>query len=399
MQPLDSALARLRAGGMVVLTDDEARENEGDLVIAARFADTAAIAFMAKQASGLICLALAAPRVERLGLGPMPSPRRPARDTAFLASIEAARGVTTGISAADRARTIAAAIAPEAAPADLVSPGHVFPLRARPGGVLERPGHTEGAVDLVRLAALGDGAVICEIMGADGAMLRGAALDAFAKAHDLPMLSIADIAAHRLRTEDLVEKVAQADLPTAHGAFTVHAFRSRVDGSEVLALVKDGLGGAPLVRLHSECLTGDALGSLRCDCGVQLDTALARIAEEGAGALLYLRGHEGRGIGLADKIRAYALQDEGLDTVDANRALGLRDDVRDYGLAAQVLKKLGAPVVRLLSNNPAKAAALRDYAIEICEDLPLVVAANPHNLRYLAAKRDRLGHRLPVDLA
>jgi 3,4-dihydroxy 2-butanone 4-phosphate synthase/GTP cyclohydrolase II len=381
---------------MIILVDDEDRENEGDLVMAAQFADGPAIAFMARQASGLICLTLESEAIDRLGLPPMVADNRTSRQTAFTVSIEAATGVDTGISAFDRARTIAAAIAPEAGAADLVSPGHVFPLRAVPGGVLARAGHTEGSVDLMKLAGLAPAGVICEIMNDDGTMARMAALEAFSRRHDIPILSIAEVAAHRMATEVLVDEVAAARLPSAHGAgpFQVRAFRSRIDGSEHLALIRGPLSGAPLVRAHSECLTGDALGSQRCDCGAQLREGLKRIGDSGDGVLLYLRDHEGRGLGLVNKIRAYALQDEGLDTVEANHALGFADDLRDYGVAAQILKALGVERIRLLSNNPRKAAGLRANGLTISEELPLTIPPTPHNAGYLDTKRDKLGHRL-----
>jgi 3,4-dihydroxy 2-butanone 4-phosphate synthase/GTP cyclohydrolase II len=396
MSRLSDALERLKAGGMIILVDDEDRENEGDLVMAAQFADGPAIAFMARQASGLICLTLEGEAVDRLGLPPMVADNRTSRQTAFTVSIEAASGVDTGISAFDRARTIAAATAPAASVADLVSPGHVFPLRAVPGGVLARAGHTEASVDLMKLAGLGAAGVICEIMNDDGTMARRPQLETFSRRHDIPILTIAELAAHRMATEVLVDEVAAARLPSDHGAgsFEVRAFRGRIDGIEHLAVIKGPLTGAPLTRVHSECLTGDALGSQRCDCGAQLQAALKRIGDSDGGVLLYLRGHEGRGLGLANKIRAYALQDGGLDTVEANHALGYPDDPRDYGVAAQILKALGVVRVRLLSNNPRKAAGLRANGVAVSEELPLVVPSNPHNAAYLDAKRDKLGHGL-----
>ncbi|KRA60085.1 3,4-dihydroxy-2-butanone 4-phosphate synthase [Caulobacter sp. Root655] len=396
MSRLSDAIERLKSGRMIILVDDEDRENEGDLVMAAQFADGPAIAFMARQASGLICLTLEGEAVDRLGLPPMVADNRTSRRTAFTVSIEASTGVDTGISAFDRARTIAAAIAPDATAADLVSPGHVFPLRAVPGGVLARAGHTEGSVDLMKLAGLAPAGVICEIMKDDGTMARMAALEAFSRRHDVPILTIAEVAAHRMATEVLVDEVAAARLPSVHGAgsFEVRAFRSRIDGSEHLALIRGPLSGAPLVRAHSECLTGDALGSQRCDCGAQLREGLKRIGDSGDGVLLYLRGHEGRGLGLANKIAAYALQDEGLDTVEANHALGFADDLRDYGVAAQILKALGVDRVRLLSNNPRKAAGLRANGLTVSEELPLTIPSTPHNAGYLDTKRDKLGHRL-----
>jgi len=396
MSRLSEALERLKTGGMIVLVDDEDRENEGDLVMAAQFADAAAIAFMARRASGLICLTLEAEAVDRLGLPPMVSDNRTSRQTAFTVSIEAAEGVDTGISAFDRARTIAAAVAPDAKAADLVSPGHIFPLRARPGGVLVRDGHTEASVDLMKLAGLQPAGVICEIMKDDGTMARMPDLENFCREHDLPLLTIAELVAYRKATEVLVDEVASARLPSEHGGtpFEVRAFRSRTDGVEHLAMVRGALTGTPLVRVHSECLTGDALGSQRCDCGAQLQESLRQISESGNGVLLYLRGHEGRGLGLANKIAAYALQDGGLDTVQANHALGFSADQRDYGVAAQMLKAMGVEQVNLLSNNPRKAAGLRANGIAVRRELPLAIPANPHNAAYLDTKRDKLGHSL-----
>jgi 3,4-dihydroxy 2-butanone 4-phosphate synthase/GTP cyclohydrolase II len=398
MSRLSDALDRLRAGRLIILVDDEDRENEGDLVLAAQFASGEAVNFMAVHGRGLICLAMEGAMVDRLGLPPMVADNRTSRKTAFTVSIEAREGVTTGISAFDRARTVQAAVAPKAVAADIVSPGHVFPLRAVEGGVLARAGHTEGSVDLMRLAGLTPAAVICEIMREDGEMARLEDLRRFSEWHGIPIFSIAELAAHRVRTEALVEEVAAASLPSTHasGGLTARAFHSRIDGREHLALTKGDLGGRPLVRVHSECLTGDAFGSLRCDCGAQLQESLRRIGESDAGVLVYLHGHEGRGVGLANKIRAYALQDEGLDTVEANHALGFPDDLRDYAAAAQILRSLGVGPVRLLSNNPRKAESLRAYGVAVAEELPLTPPPNPHNAGYLAAKRDKLGHRLAI---
>ncbi|WP_421934756.1 3,4-dihydroxy-2-butanone-4-phosphate synthase [Phenylobacterium sp.] len=381
---------------MIILVDDEDRENEGDLVVAAEFATGEQINFMAGKARGLICLALEAPTVDRLGLPPMVADNRTSRKTAFTVSIEAKVGITTGISAFERARTIQAAIAPGATAADIVSPGHVFPLRAVPGGVLARQGHTEGSVDLMRLAGLTPAAVICEVMKDDGEMARLPDLKRFAEQHDLLILTIAELVAHRMATEILVDEIAQAALPSAYAdvPFQVRAFRSRIDGREHLAMVKGALVEGALTRVHSECLTGDAMGSLRCDCGAQLQAALRRIGESECGVLIYLHGHEGRGVGLANKIRAYALQDGGLDTVEANAALGFADDLRDYGVAAHILKSLGLSEVKLLTNNPRKSAGLRACGVEVAEELPLSLSATAHNGAYLAAKRDKLGHRL-----
>lgn len=397
MSALSHALTHLKQGGMIVLVDDEDRENEGDLVVAARFATPEAVNFMAMHGRGLICLALTSAQVDRLGLPAMTDKNRGRRSTAFTVSIEARDGITTGISAFDRAHTIQIASRPDVNPADIVTPGHVFPLRAAVGGVLARNGHTEGATDLMGMAGLDPAAVICEVMRDDGQMARRPDLETFAKTHNLPILTIKEIAEHRIRTEVLVEEVASAALPTAFSAtpMRVHAFKSAVDGVEHLALVKHPLPDVPLVRLHSECLTGDALGSLRCDCGQQLQEALRRISEdETGGVVIYMRGQEGRGIGLANKIKAYALQDEGQDTVEANMSLGFSPDGRDYGIAAQILKALGVDKVNLLSNSPQKAEALERYGIGVKKRTPLVVAPNPFNLRYLTTKSAKFGHKL-----
>ena len=394
MSALSQALTQLRNGGMVILVDDEDRENEGDLVIAAEFATPEAINFMARHGRGLICLALTGEQVDRLSLPPMVANNRARRSTAFTVSIEAVEGITTGISAHDRARTIQVAIDANARPTDIASPGHVFPLRAADNGVLARDGHTEGAIDLMRLAGLRPAGVICEVMRDDGQMARRPDLEVFAREHRLPILTIRDIIAHRLANETLVDEVARSELPTRYSPIPleVRAFRSRLDGAEHLALIRNPLGRTPLVRLHSECLTGDALGSLRCDCGPQLQEALRQIATGDGGVLIYLRGQEGRGIGLANKIRAYALQDQGHDTVEANTALGFAPDARDYSIAGQVLRALGIARLRLLSNNPEKALSLEKFGIHVTQRVPLEIPANPHNWRYLATKRDKLGH-------
>ncbi|TCT41058.1 3,4-dihydroxy-2-butanone-4-phosphate synthase [Martelella mediterranea] len=391
------ALSAIRAGRMVVLIDDEARENEGDLVVAADFATPQAVNFMAMHGRGLICLCLTGQKVDQLGLPPMVSDNRARHATAFTVSIEAREGISTGISAADRARTIAAAANPAAKPDDIVSPGHMFPLRASDGGVLVRNGHTEGSVDLVRIAGLNPAAVICEIMRDDGEMARRPDLEAFARQHDLPCLTIAELAEYRMQTENLVEEAARASLPTgfSDSAFDVRVFKSLVDGVEHLALVKGPLSEAPLVRVHSECLTGDVFGSLKCDCGQQLDASMALIAEQG-GILIYMKGHEGRGIGLANKIRAYGLQQQGLDTHAANLALGLPADAREYYAAAHILKSLGVRRLRLLSNNPDKPEALIRCGLAVEERVPLMIASNPYNERYLATKREKFGHLLSI---
>ena len=396
MSSLSQALTQLRNGGIVILVDDEDRENEGDLVIAAEFVTPEAINFMARHGRGLICLALTGEQVDRLGLAPMVAHNQARRSTAFTVSIEAREGITTGMSAHDRAKTVQVAVDPQVMPTDIASPGHVFPLRAAEGGVLARDGHTEGAVDLMRLAGLRPAGVICEVMRDDGQMARRPDLDILAKEHGLPILSIRDIIAQRVANETLVDEVARSQLPTEHSPIPleVRAFRSRLDGTEHLALIRNHLTGTPLVRLHSECLTGDALGSLRCDCGPQLQEALRQIATGDGGALIYLRGQEGRGIGLANKIRAYALQDQGHDTVEANTALGFPPDARDYGVAGQILRTLGISRLRLLSNNPAKVLSLEQFGIHVAERVPLEIPANPYNWRYLATKRDKFGHTI-----
>ena len=399
MSTLSEALTHLRKGGMIILVDDEDRENEGDLVMAAEFATPEAVNFMARYGRGLICMPMAGAMVDRFNLPPMTSNNRARRSTAFTVSIEAREGISTGISAHDRARTIAAACNPDAKPEDIVSPGHIFPLRAAEGGVLVRAGHTEGSIDLMALAGLRSAAVICEIMRDDGEMARRPDLDVFAKEHGLPILTIEAIVKHRKKTEMLVKEVAHSELPSAFAdePLQVHAFRSLIDGTEHLALVKHPLLATPLVRVHSECLTGEALGSLRCDCGPQLQESIRLISESEGGVVIYLRGHEGRGIGLANKIMAYALQDKGHDTVEANTALGFAPDTRDYAAAAHMLKALGVKSLVLLSNNPQKANALEEFGVEVVERRPLIIAANPFNAAYLATKRDRMGHTYHLD--
>lgn len=394
MSALSEALTQLRRGGMVILVDDEDRENEGDLVAAAQFATPDAINFMATHGRGLVCLAMTGAQVDKLQLPAMTTNNKARRSTAFTISIEARDGITTGISAYDRSRTILAAANPSAQVGDVVSPGHIFPLRAAEGGVLVRNGHTEGAVDLMRLAGLQPAAAICEIMRDDGEMARRPDLEIFAARHDLPILSISELVAYRSQFETLVEEVASAELPSSFATvgMRVHAFRSLLDGTEHLAMIAPFVG-VPLVRVHSECLTGDALGSLRCDCGPQLQESLRMIGESG-GVLIYLRGQEGRGIGLANKIRAYALQDTGRDTVEANTDLGFSADARNFAIAGQILKALAIPKISLLTNNPKKTQALREVGIAVLEQRPLVVEPNPFNLRYLATKRDKFGHTL-----
>ena len=394
---IEDAIEDLRQGKMVVVCDDENRENEGDLTMAAQFVTPEAINFMAKEGRGLICLALTPERCDELGLNLMAAKNESAFDTAFTVSIEAhsRHGVTTGISAADRARTIQVAIDPDTSPRELVQPGHVFPLKAKPGGVLERVGQTEAAVDLARLAGLIPAGVICEIMNDDGSMARVSDLEPYTARHGLKMVTVADLVAYRRRHEKLVERVVATRLPTTFGDFTAVGYRSLVDNKHHVALVKGEVDGAEdvLVRVHSECLTGDVFHSLRCDCGEQLESALSMIEHEGRGVLLYL-SQEGRGIGLLNKLRAYKLQEEGLDTVDANLRLGLPADLRDYGIGAQILVDLGLSSIRILTNNPKKISGLAGYGLSVADQIPIEHQSNPHNEDYLRVKREKLGHTL-----
>jgi 3,4-dihydroxy 2-butanone 4-phosphate synthase/GTP cyclohydrolase II len=392
---VEEAIDDIRAGRMVVVCDDEDRENEGDLTLAAQFATPEAINFMATHARGLICLALTPDRCDELGLDLMAAKNETPLQTAFTVAIEAREGVTTGISAADRARTIQVAVDPEAKPQDLVQPGHVFPLKAKAGGVLERTGQTEAAVDLARLAGLIPAGVICEIMNDDGTMARVPDLIPYCEEHGLKMITVADLIAYRRRKDKLVERVVETGLPTAFGEFRAVGYRSLVDDKHHVAMVKGDVDGASdvLVRVHSECLTGDVFHSLRCDCGEQLEAALAMIEQEGRGVLLYL-SQEGRGIGLLNKLRAYKLQEEGLDTVDANLKLGLPADLRDYGIGAQILVDLGLSSIRILTNNPKKIHGLEGYGLSVAEQVPIRSVPNAHNEAYLNAKRDKLGHIL-----
>src|SRR4051794_12910689 len=393
--PIEEAIEEIRRGRMVVVCDDENRENEGDLTMAAQFATPEAINFMAKHGRGLICLSLTGERCDELGLDLMAAKNESPFNTAFTISVEARDGVTTGISAADRARTVQVAIDPHSGPDDLVQPGHVFPLRAKDGGVLERAGQTEAAVDLARLAGLNPAGVICEIMNDDGTMARVPDLVPYCERHGLKMITVADLISYRRRTEQLVERVVATKLPTAFGEFTAVGYRSLLDEKHHVAMVKGNVSGAQdvLVRVHSECLTGDVFHSLRCDCGEQLEAALAMIEREGSGVLLYL-AQEGRGIGLLNKLRAYKLQEEGLDTVDANLQLGLPADLRDYGIGAQILVDLGLSSIRILTNNPKKIVGLEGYGLRVAEQIPIQHSPTPHNREYLRAKKERLGHLL-----
>ncbi|MFE1783192.1 bifunctional 3,4-dihydroxy-2-butanone-4-phosphate synthase/GTP cyclohydrolase II [Streptomyces sp. NPDC059506] len=403
LDPVERAIADIAAGRPVVVVDDADRENEGDLVMAAEKATPEVIAFMMTECRGLICAPMEGADLDRLGLPQMVDDNTESHGTAFTVSVDAREGATTGISAADRALTLRLLADPATAPGDLVRPGHVFPLRAREGGVLTRNGHTEAGVDLARLAGLRPAAVICEIANEDGTMARLPELVPFARKHGLAIISIEDLIAHRRRSEPTVRREAATRLPTAHGDFQAFGYRSTVDGVEHIALVAGGLGPDGrladgedvLVRMHSECLTGDVFGSLRCDCGPQLQASLERVASEGRGVVLYLRGHEGRGIGLLHKLRAYELQELGHDTLDANLELGLPADARDYAAGAQILADLGVASLRLMTNNPDKSAALARHGIEVLGRVPMPVAAGEHNLRYLRTKRDRMGHDLP----
>ena len=396
---VEEALEDIRAGKMVVVCDAEDRENEGDLTLAAQFATPENINFMAREGRGLICLALTAQRCDELGLDLMAAKNESAFETAFTISVEAREGVTTGISAHDRAHTIQVAIDPRSKPDDLVQPGHVFPLKARSGGVLERTGQTEAGVDLARLAGLIPAAVICEIMNDDGTMARVKDLIPYCERHNLKMITVADLIKYRRRTERLVERVAEASLPTEFGEFGVVGYRSLLDQKHHVALVKGDVPGAAqrgesiMVRVHSECLTGDVFHSLRCDCGQQLADALKRIESEGLGVLLYL-SQEGRGIGLLNKLRAYKLQENGFDTVDANLELGLPADLRDYGIGAQILVDLGLRSIRILTNNPKKIVGLEGYGLTVTDQIPIEQVPGEHNRDYLRTKRDRLGHTL-----
>jgi len=392
---IDEALEDIREGKMIVVCDDEDRENEGDLTMAAQFATPDAVNFMAKEGRGLICLSLTPDRCDELGLDLMAAKNESPFETPFTVSIEAREGVTTGISAPDRAHTIQVAIDADSSPRDLVQPGHVFPLKSKPGGVLERAGQTEAAVDLARLAGLNPAGVICEVMNDDGTMARVDDLVEYCARHGLKMITVADLIAYRRRHDKLVERVVSTKLPTGFGDFQAVGYRELIGGKHHVALVKGDVDGIEdvLVRVHSECLTGDVFHSLRCDCGEQLESALAMIEREGTGVLLYL-AQEGRGIGLLNKLKAYKLQEGGMDTVEANLQLGLPADLRDYGIGAQILVDLGLSSIRILTNNPKKIRGLEGYGLSVSEQLPIEHISNPHNEDYLRAKRDRMGHTL-----
>ncbi len=400
VSPIEEVIEDIKAGKMVILVDDEDRENEGDLYMAAEAVDAAAINFMATYGRGLICLTLSSELVDKLELPMMVSNNKSPYGTGFTVSIEAKTGVSTGISAADRARTIQAAVASDAKPGDLISPGHIFPLRARDGGVLVRTGQTEGSVDISRLAGLSPAGVICEIMNDDGTMARMPDLEKVAEKHDIKIATIADLVAYRLHEDVLVKREAEARVPTEHaGVFKAVVYTNSIDNHEHIALVKGDIAQVErvLVRVHSECLTGDVFGSSRCDCGSQLKAAMKMIEQEGAGIVLYMR-QEGRGIGLVNKLKAYCLQDnEGMDTVEANHRLGFKSDLRDYGIGAQILRDLGVRKMAILTNNPKKIVGLEGYGLEVVARFPLEMEASEENKEYLLCKRDRMGHLIEVE--
>ncbi len=394
---VDDAIAAISRGEIVVVVDDEDRENEGDLIMAADAVTPEKIAFFLAHTSGLICVPLTPERVEQLDLPLMVSTNTEVQRTAFTVSVDFRHGTSTGISASDRSATIKALADPHTRPTDLNRPGHIFPLRYRPGGVLKRAGHTEAAVDLARAAGMSPAGVLCEVVSEDKTgMARLAELEVFSKKHGLELISIADLIRYRRHKDKLVRRIASARIPTEFGEFTAHAFEGVLDGEHHVALVKGEVDGKEdvLVRVHSECLTGDVFGSLRCDCGPQLRGAMAAVAENGSGVIVYLRGHEGRGIGLGHKLRAYSLQEEGFDTVDANLELGLPEDSREYGIGAQILVDLGVTTMRLMTNNPTKRGGLEGFGLDIVERVHIPTTPNPENIEYLRTKRDRMGHLL-----
>jgi 3,4-dihydroxy 2-butanone 4-phosphate synthase/GTP cyclohydrolase II len=396
---IENAIDAIVRGEAVVVVDDANRENEGDLIIAAEKATPETMAFMVRHTSGVICMPLEGARLDELQLPMMVAENTTAYRTAFTVSVDAKRGTTTGISAADRATTVHALIDPETQPDDLARPGHIFPLRYREGGVLKRAGHTEAAVDLARLAGLSPAGVLAEVVNDDGTMSRLPELKRFAAKHDLKLISIADLIRYRRQREKLVRRISEARIPTKYGEFTAYVFESLLDGTEHMAFVRGEVAGKSnvLVRVHSECLTGDVFGSIRCDCGIQLDLALERVAEEGEGVIVYLRGHEGRGIGLGHKLRAYTLQDQGRDTVEANVELGFPIDSREYGIGSQILVDLGITTMRVMTNNPAKYGGLEGYGLEIVERVPLRSRPTDENIAYLRAKQEKMGHLLEIE--
>ena len=396
---IENAIDAIARGEAVVVVDDANRENEGDLIIAAEKTTPDTMAFMVRHTSGVICMPLEGDRLDELQLPMMVAENTTAYRTAFTVSVDAKRGTTTGISAADRATTVHALIDAQTRPDDLARPGHIFPLRYREGGVLKRAGHTEAAVDLARLAGLSPAGVLAEVVNDDGTMARLPELERFAAEHDLAMISIADLIRYRRHREKLVRRISEARIPTKYGEFTAYVFESLLDGTEHMAFVRGEVAGKSnvLVRVHSECLTGDVFGSIRCDCGLQLDLALERVAEENEGVIVYLRGHEGRGIGLGHKLRAYTLQDQGRDTVEANVELGFPIDSREYGIGSQILVDLGITTMRVMTNNPAKYGGLEGYGLEIVERVPLRSRPTDENIAYLRAKQEKMGHLLEIE--
>ena len=396
---IENAIDAIARGEAVVVVDDANRENEGDLIIAAEKTTPDTMAFMVRHTSGVICMPLEGTRLDELQLPMMVAENTTAYRTAFTVSVDAKRGTTTGISAADRTTTVHALIDPQTRPDDLARPGHIFPLRYREGGVLKRAGHTEAAVDLARLAGLSPAGVLAEVVNDDGTMSRLPELERFATEHGLAMISIADLIRYRRHREKLVKRISEARIPTKYGEFTAYVFESLLDGTEHMAFVRGEVAGKPnvLVRVHSECLTGDVFGSIRCDCGLQLDLALERVAEENEGVIVYLRGHEGRGIGLGHKLRAYTLQDQGRDTVEANVELGFPIDSREYGIGSQILVDLGITTMRVMTNNPAKYGGLEGYGLEIVERVPLRSRPTDENIAYLRAKQEKMGHLLEIE--
>jgi 3,4-dihydroxy 2-butanone 4-phosphate synthase/GTP cyclohydrolase II len=395
---IENAVAAVARGEIVIVVDDADRENEGDLIMAAEAMTPEKMAFMIRHTSGVICMPVEGPRLDELRLPLMVADNTESQRTAFTVSVDARHGTTTGISAADRSATVHALLDAATRPEDLARPGHIFPLRYRDGGVLKRAGHTEAAVDLARLAGMQPAGVLAEVVNDDGTMARMPRLEEFAQEHGLQLISIADLIRYRRHSEKLVRRVSEARIPTRHGDFTGFVFESLLDGTEHMAFVKGEVAGQEnvLVRVHSECLTGDVFGSMRCDCGLQLDAAMEFIAREGTGVVVYLRGHEGRGIGLGHKIRAYTLQDQGRDTVEANVELGFPADSREYGIGSQMLVDLGVSTMRIMTNNPAKYGGLEGYGLEIVERVPLHVLPNSENIRYLRTKQDKMGHLLEI---
>jgi 3,4-dihydroxy 2-butanone 4-phosphate synthase / GTP cyclohydrolase II len=396
---IEQAIAAVAAGELVIVVDDADRENEGDLIMAAEKMTPEAMTFMIRYTSGVICMPLEGERLDQLRLPMMVADNTESQRTAFTVSVDARFGTTTGISAADRCTTIHAVLDDATRPDDLARPGHIFPLRYRPGGVLKRAGHTEAAVDLARMAGMRPAGVLAEVVNDDGTMARLPQLEAFAAEHGLQVISIADLIRYRRHREKLVRRVSEARIPTRHGDFTAYVFESIMDGTEHMAFVRGEVAGKEnvLVRVHSECLTGDVFGSMRCDCGLQLDLAMEMVAKEGSGVVVYLRGHEGRGIGLGHKIRAYTLQDQGRDTVEANVELGFPADSREYGIGSQMLVDLGVSTMRIMTNNPAKYGGLEGYGLEIVERVPLHVLPNSENIRYLRTKQEKMGHLLDIE--